>query len=265
MPCVKLLPRVRTDALRCALMAAGCVADARADRGLVARDVPQDELGRDAVRAVARFLAFLALLLFGPAWTLRFPEAWLYWGILAAFSFWCTAYFVRHDPSLIRRRMHAGPLAEHERSQQIIQTVTAVLGIAVFVLPGFDHRLGWSSLPVAVVVLGDALVAAGLLLVFRVFQENGWAASTIQVEDDQPVIRTGPYAWVRHPMYAGSLLLFLATPLALGSLPALVPAVLLCAAVVVRLLDEERFLVERLPGYADYRREVPYRLVPGVW
>ena len=231
----------------------------------MARDAPQDELGREAVRAVARFLFLLALLLFVPAWTLRFWQAWLYWSIFAAFSFCCTAYFVRHDPALIRRRMHAGPTAEHERSQQIIQTATGLLGIALFVLPGFDHRLGWSSLPVAVVLLADALAVAGLLFVFRVFRENGWAASTIQVEDDQPVIRTGPYAWVRHPMYAGSVLFVVATPLALGSLPALVPAVLLCLAIVVRLLDEERFLVERLPGYADYRREVPYRLVSGVW
>jgi protein-S-isoprenylcysteine O-methyltransferase Ste14 len=161
--------------------------------------------------------------------------------------------------------MEAGPVAETERNQQVIQTVLALLGIALFVVAGLDHRLRWSSVPAALVLAADALCVAGLAFVFRVFQENGWAASTVQIEDRQPVIRSGPYAWVRHPMYSGSLVYFLATPIALGSPWALIPAVLVCTGVVVRLIDEERFLARGLAGYAGYMTEVPFRLVPGLW
>jgi protein-S-isoprenylcysteine O-methyltransferase Ste14 len=135
----------------------------------------------------------------------------------------------------------------------------------LFVLPGFDHRFGWSSVPVAIVLSADAVVVVGLLIVFRTFIENSWAASTVQVEEGQPVVATGPYAWVRHPMYSGSLLMFLATPLGLGSWWGLVPALLLGAIVVVRLLDEERYLSVHLPGYAQYCREVSARLLPWIY
>ncbi len=130
---------------------------------------------------------------------------------------------------------------------------------------GFDHRCRWSSVPVPIVVAADVLVVLGLMIVFRVFRENSYAASSVRVEANQPVISTGPYAWVRHPMYAGGVLAFLATPLALGSLWALPPAVLLGGGVVVRLLGEERYLSENLSGYDAYCRKVRYRLIPHVW
>lgn len=228
-------------------------------------DVASDELLRSAMVAVAGFLLFLALLLFLPAWSVRFWEAWLYWLMFGAFCIACTLYFVRRDPALIRRRMRAGPAAESERSQQVIQAVAAMLGIALFVVPGLQRRWQGSSLPVPLVLVADAIALAGLLFVVRVFRANSWAASTIQVEEGQPVVRSGPYAWVRHPMYSGSVPFLLATPLALGSTWALVPAALLCAVIVVRLLEEERFLAAHLAGYDDYRRAVRFRLVPGLW
>jgi protein-S-isoprenylcysteine O-methyltransferase Ste14 len=148
--------------------------------------------------------------------------------LLFSFSVLCiTLYFLKHDSALIARRIAVGPGAEQEKSQKIIQALAGVLACAVFTVPGFDHRWHWSSVPAPVVLTADALVVVGLLIVFRVFKENSYTASTVQVEAHQPVIATGPYAWMRHPMYAGSVLGFLATPCALGSLWALLPALLL--------------------------------------
>jgi protein-S-isoprenylcysteine O-methyltransferase Ste14 len=176
-----------------------------------------------------------------------------------------TLYFLKHAPALIERRMEVGPGAEQEKSQKIIQAIAGALSCAVFMVPGFDHRFHRSSVPAPLALAVDAVVMLALLIVFRVFKENSYTASTVQVEANQQVISTGPYAWIRHPMYAGSALGFLATPFALDSLWALLPAILLCGVVVVRLLDEERYLSENLPGYDAYCQKVRYRLIPYVW
>ena len=215
--------------------------------------------------AVVRFQLALAVLLFVPAWSLRFWQAWVFWILFSAFVVLATRYFLRHDPALVRRRLNVGPAAEHERSQKIIQAIASVLLVALFVVPGFDHRWQWSSMRTSLVWGGNVAMLAGWLFVVRVLQENSFAASTVQVEPSQRVVATGPYAWVRHPMYAASVLAFLATPLALGSWWAQLPALLLCVSMVVRLLDEERYLSLHLPGYDAYCAAVRWRLAPGVW
>jgi len=133
------------------------------------------------------------------------------------------------------------------------------------VVASLDHRFSWSRVPPALELLGDALVASGFLAVFFVLKENSFAAGAIEVAPDQRVISTGPYAIVRHPMYAGALIMLFGTPLALGSFWSFVPFVLTIGVLVARLLDEETFLAKNLPGYDDYRREVRRRLVPLVW
>jgi protein-S-isoprenylcysteine O-methyltransferase Ste14 len=137
--------------------------------------------------------------------------------------------------------------------------------LATILAPALDHLLGWSNVPPALSVAADVLVALGFYGVYLAFRENSFAAATIQVEGDQRVIDQGPYALVRHPMYAAAGLMMLATPIALGSWWGLIPAMLLVAAVVFRLLDEERFLAFNLPGYAAYMRRTRFRLVPGIW
>jgi protein-S-isoprenylcysteine O-methyltransferase Ste14 len=209
-----------------------------------------------AILGFIRLQLFLALLLFLPAWSLRFWQAWLYWILFSASVLFITLYFLKHDPALIARRIAVGPSAEQEKRQKIIQAIAGVLSCIVFMVPGFDHRFHWSSVPARITLAADALVVLGLLIVFRVFQENSYTASTVQVAANQPVISTGPYAWIRHPMYAG---------IALDSLWALLPAVLLCAVVVARLLDEERYLSENLLGYDAYCQKVRHRLIPYVW
>lgn len=222
-------------------------------------------LTKKALLQLLWFQAALAGLLFLPAWSLHFWEAWVYWIISFASSLCITLYFLKHDPALIERRMTVGPSAEQEKSQKIIQVLASVLVCAIFIVSGVDHRSHWSSVPTLVVVLADVLVAAGFLIVFRVFQENSYAASTVRVEAHQQVITTGPYQWVRHPMYAGALLMFLATPLALGSWWTLPLALALGGVIVARLREEEQYLSRNLPGYDAYRQQVQERLIPYVW
>ena len=140
-----------------------------------------------------------------------------------------------------------------------------MLFFAVLIVPGLDYRFHWSQVPAAIVVLGDMLLVLSLAMIFFVFRENSYAASTIKVEAEQRVITTGPYRLVRHPMYSAALILFLATPLALGPAWGLIVAIPLVAALVARLRDEERYLSAHLPGYYAYRQQVSYRLVPLVW
>jgi protein-S-isoprenylcysteine O-methyltransferase Ste14 len=220
---------------------------------------------KKAFASLFRSLPVIAAIFFIPAWSLRFWEAWVYIAIMAAISVAIILYLAKYDDALIGRRLKAGPTAEKERNQKVIQTLTATVGVILFLVPGFDFRWQWSDVQVTLVVLGDIGVVAGYAIVFLVFRENTYASSIVEVAESQKVISTGPYAVVRHPMYVGAILIFLATPLALGSWWAFIPAVILSATIAVRLVDEEKFLATRLPGYDDYRRQVRYRLAPGIW
>lgn len=149
--------------------------------------------------------------------------------------------------------------------QKLVQSVASLAFLGVFVLGALDRRAGWSRVPALLNILGDGLVALGLFAVFRVFRSNSFASATIEVTAAQPVIASGPYAVVRHPMYAGALLMMLGVPLALGSYWAFCGVALLTAAIVWRLIHEEKYLVTQLPGYDAYRQRVTHRLMPGIW
>jgi protein-S-isoprenylcysteine O-methyltransferase Ste14 len=224
--------------------------------------------GRVMARAFAGLAALgvvLALLLFLPAYTLHFLRAWVYLGAFLGGTILVTAYLARHDIGLLARRNQAGPVAEPERLQQVIQSLASLFYIGMFVVASFDFRYGWSSIPFWLSVLADALVLAGLWIVFRVFRSNSYTTATIEVDEDQPLVQNGPYAIVRHPMYSGGCLLVLATPVALGSWWALLCAVPLILVIALRAVKEERLLLDELPGYAEYREKVRYRIVPHVW
>lgn len=222
------------------------------------------QLRRTVLLGLARLQIILAFLIFLPG-TVRYWQGWVFWMVFFACVLMVTLYFVEHDPHLIENRMKAGPGAEQETSQKIIQAFTGTLAALLAIVSALDHRFHWSSVPAPVCLLGDGLIVLGFAIVFQVFKENSFAASTIKVEAEQRVISTGLYGWVRHPMYVGGALMLLATPLALGSLWGLPIAVAITAGIVVRLLDEERFLSANLPGYGDYCRKVRYRLIPMVW
>jgi protein-S-isoprenylcysteine O-methyltransferase Ste14 len=222
-------------------------------------------LHKRAFEGLAQFLIALGLFVFLPAWSLRYWQGWLFWAVFSASVTLITLYFVKNDPALIERRLQAGPGAEKERSQKIIQLFASACFAGLIIFPGIDRRFGWSHLSLLGVFAGDALVVLGLLVVFFVFKENSYTSGVIEVGSEQKVISSGPYRIVRHPMYAGSLLLILGIPLALGSVLGLLFCLPMTAALVWRLVDEERYLSLNLPGYLAYRETTRYRLVPWIF
>jgi protein-S-isoprenylcysteine O-methyltransferase Ste14 len=207
----------------------------------------------------------MASLLFVAAGTLDYWQAWTFLAIYFAASLAITVYLVKTDPKLLERRMRGGPTAEKEPTQKIIMFFTSLGFIGLLVIPGLDHRFGWSQMPPYVALAGDGLVLLGWLAIFFVFKENTFTSATIELAPDQRVISTGPYALVRHPMYAGGLVMLLGMPIALGSWWGLLVIVAILPALIWRLLDEEKFLARNLPGYVDYQSRVRYRLIPLVW
>jgi protein-S-isoprenylcysteine O-methyltransferase Ste14 len=211
------------------------------------------------------FIPIFFALLLAPAWSLDYWQAWVYG---TAFLITTTAigiYFLKRDPKVVARRMRVGPAAEREPAQKIIMTLVLAGFVLLLVAPGFDHRLHWSSVPAWLALAANVFVVLGLLGTAVVLRQNSYAASTITVEAGQPVISTGLYAIVRHPMYSAALVMTAFTPLALGSYWGLLLVIPLIPVLAWRLLDEERFLRQNLPGYDEYCRDVRYRLVPYVW
>lgn len=218
-----------------------------------------------AFAGLAFLLTVLAAALFVPTWTLAWWHAWAFLAVFGAAVIAITVDLALHDPALLARRVKAGPVAERQRTQQVIQSFASLAFVAMFVVPGLDHRRGWSRVPDAVAIAGDALVAVGLAVVWRVFRANSYTSATIEVAREQHLVSTGPYAVVRHPMYAGALVMCVGIPLALGSWWGFAPVVALAAVIVWRLLAEEQTLASELPGFVDYRARIRYRLVPGIW
>jgi protein-S-isoprenylcysteine O-methyltransferase Ste14 len=207
----------------------------------------------------------LAAALFASAGSLRYWQAWGYLGVFGSCTAVITVWLIRNDRELLARRVKAGPVAEIRRSQQVIQSFASIFFIGLFVFSGLDFRFGYTHVPSVVVVLCDLLVAAGFLIVSWVFRANRFTSGTIEVMPQQRVTQHGPYAFVRHPMYAGGGLLVLATPPALGSWASLPMSLGVLLVLVARILDEERFLSANLAGYKNYLMKVRYRLVPFVW
>jgi protein-S-isoprenylcysteine O-methyltransferase Ste14 len=207
----------------------------------------------------------LALALFIPAGTLSYWQAWVFLVVWTVSVLAITLYLMKRDPGLLERRVAAGPVAEQERSQKIIQALASLAFIVMFILPALDRRFGWSSVPVLVVIAGDILVAFGLYCVFLVFKENTFTSAVIAVGAEQKIISSGPYAVVRHPMYAGAFIMLFGVPLSLGSWWGLLPIIPMISVIIWRLLEEEKFLVKNLAGYAEYRNKVKYRIIPFIW
>jgi protein-S-isoprenylcysteine O-methyltransferase Ste14 len=224
-----------------------------------------NDLTKKAFAGLLNLLISLAVLMFLPAWTLHYWQAWVFLAVFSVCVLAITIYLVKNDPKLLERRVNAGPGAEKEKSQRIIQSFALIAFVAVIVFPAVDHRFGWSTMPAYVAVAGDILVALGLLFVFLVFRENTFTSGIIEVGSEQKVIMTGPYALVRHPMYVGGLVMLLGVPLALGSWWGLLTVIPITLVIVWRLLDEEKFLAKNLAGYSEYQNKVRCRLLPFVW
>ena len=222
-------------------------------------------LHRKALIAILRTFAVLVAVIFIPPWTLRY---WQGWACLAAFfvpASAITVWVAKKDPALLERRLKAGVKGETEKGQKIVQAVASVVFLGDFVVPAFDHRFGWSHVPAWWAIVGDLMMLLGFAITFAVFRANSFTSGIIEVAEDQKVISTGPYAMVRHPMYTGGLIMLYGIPLALASWWGILVNLPMTAAVIWRLLDEERFLAAKLPGYAEYCQTVKYRLAPYVW
>jgi protein-S-isoprenylcysteine O-methyltransferase Ste14 len=218
-----------------------------------------------AALGLAELVLLIALLLFGPAGTIRYVEGWTFLLLFSGASVSITIYLARRDPALLARRTQAGPVAERQTLQKVIQSLASIAFVSMMVIPALDRRFGWSRAPLPLVIAGDVFVLTGFLIVFLVFKENTFTSAVIEVADTQRVIETGPYAVVRHPMYLGALILLAGVPPALGSVVGLVTFVPFVGIIVWRLLEEERYLETHLTGYAAYRERTRYRLIPYVW
>jgi protein-S-isoprenylcysteine O-methyltransferase Ste14 len=210
-------------------------------------------------------LGLMGLLLFWPAGTLNYWQAWLFIAVFVVISAVFTIYLAVTSPEALRRRMRAGPWAETRTPQKVIVIGVYLWFFGLLIVCALDHRFGWSSVPTAVAMIGNALVAIGLGISMLVVVQNSYAAATIRVEAGQEVVSTGFYGLVRHPMYFGALIMMIALPFALGSYWGLALIVPGLPVLVFRILDEETALNQELAGYTEYTQKVHSRLVPYVW
>jgi protein-S-isoprenylcysteine O-methyltransferase Ste14 len=210
-------------------------------------------------------LIVTAGMLFISAWTFDYWQAWLFLVVFFGPAFAITIYLMKKDPRLLERRINAGPFNEKETSQKIIQSLAQASFLLVIIFPALDHRFGWSTVASYINILGNILIVIGFYIVFLVFKENTHASALVEVETNQKVVSTGPYALVRHPMYIGALILLIGIPLALGSLWGVLTIIPITAVIIWRLLDEERYLAKNLLGYIEYENKVKYRLLPHIW
>jgi protein-S-isoprenylcysteine O-methyltransferase Ste14 len=219
---------------------------------------------RATVQSVIALLAF-GVLLFVPAGTLHYWQAWVFLAVFTIASLYSAVYLFRKNPAVVERRMRAGPKAETRPVQKVVTSAISIVFIAVLVFSALDHRFGWSPVPPALSLIGDALVVIGLGTAIFTVNQNSYAAANITVEESQTVISTGLYGIVRHPMYMGVMIMMTGIPLALDSYWGLVVLVPILIVFAVRIADEEKLLNQELEGYRDYVGRVRHRLVPYVW
>lgn len=213
--------------------------------------------------SAAMFFALLFFTIFLAAGGLNFWNGWLYWLVFCIPTLVITAYFLQNDPALIERRIRP----TETRSAQIVgQSMAAILFFGgIIILPSLDYRFEWSFVLPWVSILGAVVMLGGFVIVFFVFKSNTFTSRAIEHMEGQRVISTGPYSIVRHPMYSGATLIIFGTPVVLGSLSGLIPAVLLLFVIVLRIYDEEKMLKIELAGYKEYCEKIRFRLIPYVW
>ncbi len=207
-------------------------------------------------------LALMLLLLFLPAGTLRWFEGWLLIGILFVPMFLAGLVMMAKSPELLRKRLNA---KEEQGEQKQVIALSGLMFLAAFVLAGLGFRFGWLPLPRGVSYAAAALFLLGYGLYAEVLRENAWLSRTIEVQEQQQVVSTGLYGVVRHPMYAATVLLFLAMPLVLRSLPSFLVMLGYLPIIAKRIQNEEAVLERGLAGYKEYKQRVKYRLLPGIW
>lgn len=204
----------------------------------------------------------LGLFILVPAGTINYWQVYVYIAVLVVPMMFVLFYFLNNDPRFLERRTRA---KEKEKQQIIIQIIFSFILLSGFIIPGFDKRFGWSDIPINIVIVADIVILFGYLIIFFVFKQNSYASRVVEVEKSQKVISTGLYSFVRHPMYIGVIIMFIPTPVALGSYWGLIPMATIPLAIVFRILNEEKVLYKDLPGYKEYCQKTRYRLIPFIW
>jgi protein-S-isoprenylcysteine O-methyltransferase Ste14 len=231
-------------------------------KGTFAEAIDRKSLKKTVISRFSLLFIALGAVYFLTAGTFRYWEAWAYMITIFIPMIVFLGYMFRHDPKFLERRMRT---REKRKEQKLIVTLGALPILLAFVLPGFDERFGWSDISLSVKIAGIALVLLSYLMILYVFKTNSYAARVVEVEKEQKVITSGPYALVRHPMYVGVIILYIASPVALGSYWALIPALFIIPVIVARIKDEEIELLDSLEGYREYTQKVKHRLLPGIW
>lgn len=225
------------------------------------KTIPPGLIRKVIFRILSGFFIF-SFLLFLPAGTVAYWQAWVYMAVLFTPMFFVMGYLFKNDPALLERRIR---MKEKEKLQKLFIALLTPSFITFFVVPGLDFRFSWSSVPLWLIIIADVLVLLGYLFFFLVLRENSYASRIIEVEKGQKVITTGPYTLVRHPMYLSILVMYGVTPLALGSYWALLAILPLPFLLAARISNEEEVLKKNLPGYKAYVKKVRYRLIPFIY
>jgi protein-S-isoprenylcysteine O-methyltransferase Ste14 len=224
-----------------------------------------DPLYKKAIAQGMAGIAVFVIFIFLPAGTWHYWQGWLFIGVFSSSTIAFTIYLALYDRPLLERRMNAGPQHEKESSQKVIVSLIILAFLIFLILPPLDYRIGLSPVPAYLSFVGDIVIVLSFFFIFWVLKVNSFAAANISVAKDHKVIDTGPYAYVRHPMYAGALWVFIGLPPALGSWLTICLVPLILPILVWRLLDEERILRRDLPGYNEYASRVRHRLIPYLW
>jgi protein-S-isoprenylcysteine O-methyltransferase Ste14 len=220
------------------------------------------KLERRLLGIVIPSIFIIGAMVFIPAGTLAFWEGWVFLSALFIPMFFVFIYMIRHERRLLEKRMN---LKEKREKQKFIQLFNVLLFVASMTIAGLDHRYGWSHVPFWLVIASDIMMITGYVFFIRSMLHNEYASRVIEVQKGQRVVDTGPYAVVRHPMYAAGILMYMLIPVALGSFWAMIPLLLIPVMLVFRLLDEEKALIKGLKGYKQYMKKVKYRLIPWIW
>ena len=221
-----------------------------------------NKLLKDAIIKFVCGVVLIGVLLFLPAWDIKWRNGWILMAILFVPMFFAGIVMYKKAPDLLRSRLKA---KETQSEQKDVISCSGIMFLAAFVLAGLNHHFGWTSLPAWIVWAGVVIFLLAYCLFGEVLRENRYLSRTIEVREDQEVVSTGLYGVVRHPMYTATVLLFLAMPLVLGSWPSFIIMLAYIPIIVKRIKNEEQVLETELKGYAEYKEKVRYRLIPYVW
>jgi protein-S-isoprenylcysteine O-methyltransferase Ste14 len=215
--------------------------------------------------ALSRFvpgIIIISVLLFVPAGSLKFWNAWLFMGVLFIPMLYVIIYLMIYDPELLNKRMNTN---EKEKTQKKVVLFTSVVFLSAFIIAGLDFRFGWSTVPIPLVILSAVIVLFGYILFYLVMRQNSYASRVVEIQEKQKVIDTGLYRIVRHPMYLAAILMFMFMPLVLGSFYALIPLLIFPFQMRTRMKNEEEILEKGLEGYIRYKEKVKYKIIPFLW